>query len=108
MVDQFTDRQLTQGDTVRGQLYGPATFMIIILAMHFAPNVDEARASALKRWSMFKRGHDEDIKSMYMRFKCERKKVAEEAGLQIPWDLQAEKIIFMCPMPRQELSCSSF
>jgi hypothetical protein len=77
--------------------------MIIILAMHFAPNVDEARARALRRWSMFKRGHDEDIKSMYFRFKCERKKVAEEAGLQIPWDLQAEKIIYMCPMPRMEL-----
>ena len=103
MVDQFTDRQLTQGDEVHGQHYGPVTFMIIVLALHFAPNVGEARARALKRWGMFRRGPNEDIKSMYFRFKCESQKVAEEAGLQIPWDLQAEKIIHMCPMPRAEL-----
>ena len=77
--------------------------MIVILAMHFAPNVDEARARALKRWSRFSRQPGENIKSMYVRFKVERRKVAEEAGLQIPWDVQAEKIIHMCPMPRQEL-----
>jgi hypothetical protein len=77
--------------------------MIVILAMRFAPNIDEARARALKRWGRFTRLPGETIKSMYVRCKVERRKVAEEAGLQIPWDLQAEKIIYMCPMPRQEL-----
>ena len=103
LVNQFNDRQVTQGDSVHGQHYGPVTFMIIVLAMHFAPNVDEARARALRRWSMFKRGFNENTETMYFRYKCERIKVAEEAGLQIPWDLQAEKIIQMCPMPRSEL-----
>ena len=108
IVDQFSGQQLTQGDTVNRTRYGPVPFMIVILAMHFAPHVDEARARALKRWSRFSRQAGENIKSMYVRFKVERRRGAEEAGLQIPWDLQAEKIIYMCPMPRQELlHCST-
>ena len=77
--------------------------MIVILSMHFATNVDEARERALKRWGRFTRQPGGKIKSMYVRFQIARRTVAEEAGLQIPWDLQAEKIIFMCPVPRQEL-----
>ena len=103
IVDQFTDQQLARGDTVNGVQYGPVPFMFIILAMRFAPNVDEARARALKRWGRFSRQPNESIKSMYVRFKIGRKRVAEEAGLQIPWGLQAEKIIFMRPVPRHEL-----